>query len=159
MTKLYNKLFLFKFEQNQLPKATICNTLMKKGSVFPNIFFFAFVWSLSPFDYPSFLILYSKPFTQIDFISLYFTDLQRTKMCPGKISVSGTFFFNFDEYLILQKKCSVRWMGRKYKLITGTWQVSHGFALKLLTAASVSSNEQYAPGVKWRNVFGINLRF
>ena len=51
------------------------------------------------------------------------------------------------------KKCSVRWMGRKYKLITGMWQVSHGFVLKLLTAANLSSNEQHAPGVKWAKVF------
>ena len=50
-------------------------------------------------------------------------------------------------------------MGRKYKLITGTWQVPHGLALKLLTAASVSSQEQYAPGVKWGKVSSTNLRF
>ena len=48
----------------------------------------------------------------MDFILLYFTDLQNAKMCPEKISASGTFFLNFDEYLILQKSvaCS-KWDG------------------------------------------------
>ena len=55
-----------------------------------------------------------------------------------KISASGTFFFNFDKYLILQKSV----VRDERDGITPTYQVSHGFALKLLTAAGVSGCEQ-----------------
>ena len=39
-------------------------------------------------------------------------------MSPRKISASGTFFFNFDEYLILQKSVQRdEWDGNVNKLL------------------------------------------
>ena len=136
---LYNKLMLFKFEQNQLPKATICNTLY----FFRNTLFLSkyclFLIYLIPFTVLSalhFLFVFLTFYTNIDFILLYFTDLQHAKVCPEKISASGTFFFNFDEYLILQKSVARNeWDGDINKLLVCSG--FHVFTLKLLTAASV----------------------
>ena len=60
----------------------------------------------------AFLICILNFLHEINFILLYFTDLQHEKMCPGKISASGAFFFNFDEYLMLQKSVACdEWEG------------------------------------------------